>query len=75
LPFCHTRLKAARPSSPAYPRKLATWGDHIRKRTLDLNLLQREIAERPGVDEASVWTLESNRYVILQTERVMLFPR
>jgi transcriptional regulator with XRE-family HTH domain len=35
-------------------------GDHIRKRRLDLGLFQRQVAERIGVDEDSIYRWESN---------------
>jgi transcriptional regulator with XRE-family HTH domain len=40
---------------------LKTIGDHIKKRRLDLKLLQREVAERFGVDETTVQFWENNR--------------
>ena len=40
---------------------LSTIGDHLRKRRLDLGLLQREVARRIGADEASVTNWELNR--------------
>ena len=39
---------------------MKTLGDHIRKRRLDLGLLQREAAEQIGVDTASICNWESN---------------
>ena len=35
-------------------------GNHLRKRRLDPNLLQKDIAERPGAHEASVDSWENN---------------
>jgi len=61
LPFCHAHLKAGRPLPRAYPQVLVTIGDHLRKRRLDLGLLQRELAERLGVDEMTVTNWELNR--------------
>lgn len=61
LPFCHSTLTAPRPRSPAYPRELNTIGDHLRNRRLDLGLLQKEVAQRVGVDTASVTNWENNR--------------
>jgi transcriptional regulator with XRE-family HTH domain len=54
-------LKGQKPKSPKYPEKLKALGDHIRKRRLDLGLLQRETAERMGVDETTICNWESNR--------------
>ena len=39
---------------------MKTLGDHIRKRQLDLGLLQKEVAEKLGVDTASIVNWESN---------------
>ncbi|WP_157039893.1 helix-turn-helix domain-containing protein [Pelobacter propionicus] len=43
---------------PGYPTNPITIGDHIRKRRMDLGLLQREVAEIVGVTESSVWNWE-----------------
>jgi transcriptional regulator with XRE-family HTH domain len=40
---------------------LKTLGDHIRKKRLDLLLLQAEVALQIGVDEPSVYNWERNR--------------
>jgi transcriptional regulator with XRE-family HTH domain len=63
LPFCHAHLKGPRPLPRSYPQVLATIGDHLRKRRLDLGLLQREVAERLGVDQTTVTNWELNRTV------------
>jgi transcriptional regulator with XRE-family HTH domain len=60
LPFCHVRLSAPKPQQKAYPKQLKTLGDHLRKRRLDLGLLQKEVAEQLGVDTASICKWESN---------------
>jgi transcriptional regulator with XRE-family HTH domain len=44
------RLSARKPEKSAYPKELKTLGDHLRKRRLDLGLLQREVAQLLGVD-------------------------
>ena len=38
--------------------KASTLGEHIRKRRLDLGLLQVEVAARIGVTESTVWNWE-----------------
>ena len=38
-----------------YPVELRSIGDHIRKRRLDLGLLQIEVAVQIGVTESTVW--------------------
>jgi transcriptional regulator with XRE-family HTH domain len=42
------------------PAELNTVGDHIRRKRLDLKMLQREVAERIGVGETSVFKWEAN---------------
>jgi transcriptional regulator with XRE-family HTH domain len=61
LPFCGHRLLAPKPADPARPKEIRTLGDRLRTRRLDLGLLQRGVAERLGVSEASVWQWENNR--------------
>jgi transcriptional regulator with XRE-family HTH domain len=41
-----------------YPVELRSLGDHIRKRRLDLGLLQIEVAAQIGVTENTVWNWE-----------------
>ncbi len=60
LPFCRFTLKANKPQSSDYPEELKTLGDHLRKKRLDLKLLQRDIAQRLGVDETTVYNWEKN---------------
>ena len=60
LPFCHLCLKGKKPASPAYPKSLNTWGDHIRKRRLELGLRQRDVATQIGVDETTILNWERN---------------
>ena len=62
LPFCKVTLTASRPILPAYPRQLKTPGDYIRKRRLDLGLLQEDVARRLGIDTDSATNCEKNRY-------------
>jgi DNA-binding XRE family transcriptional regulator len=61
LPFCRVTLKARRPQSPAYPKKIKTLGDHLRKRRLDLALLQRQVADSIGVDKNTIANWEGQR--------------
>jgi transcriptional regulator with XRE-family HTH domain len=60
LPFCHAELRAPKPKPSAYPKQINTLGDHIRTRRLDLNLLQREVGDRIGVDALTITNWESN---------------
>jgi len=61
LPFCHLRLRAEKPKPVAYPREPKTLGDHLRKRRLDLGLLQKEAAAKLGVDVKTVTNWERQR--------------
>ncbi|MFQ5965235.1 MAG: helix-turn-helix domain-containing protein [Candidatus Scalinduaceae bacterium] len=60
LPFCQIRLKAQKPLPSAYPQTIKTLGDHLRKRRLDLKLLQKDVAQKLGVGETSVYNWENN---------------
>jgi len=61
LPFCHLTLKAKKPLPPAYPQAIETLGDHLRRKRLNLKLLQKEVASRIGVDDVSIYNWENNR--------------
>ena|SRR5258708_33294233 len=61
LPFYDITLAAKKPQNPAYPIELKTIGDHLRKRRLELNLLQKEVAKLIGADTTSLWAWETNR--------------
>jgi len=60
LPFCHLNLKSPKPDG-RYPSHLQRLGDHIRKRRLDLSLLQKEIAARLGADPTTVNNWETGK--------------
>jgi transcriptional regulator with XRE-family HTH domain len=64
------RLSTRKPENPAYPKALRTLGDHLRKRRLDLGLLQREAAARIGCSVSAVNNWERNR----TQPRVSLVP-
>ncbi len=61
LPFIHISLTASKPKSYEYPKDLKTLGDHLRKRRLDLKLLQKEVGQRTGGSVSDVWNWENNR--------------
>lgn len=54
-------MKGKVPLSKQYPREINSLGDHLRKRRLDLGFLQREVAEKIGVTEATIWNWERQR--------------
>ena len=60
MSFCHVSLKGERSLPKAYPRKFKTTGYHIRKKRLDLNLCQYEVAQIIGVDKTTVFNWERN---------------
>ena len=55
-PFCYVTLRGRRPLPAVYPKQLRTLRDHLRKRRLDLELLQRQVAEQICVDKSTVPT-------------------
>ena len=61
MPFCKLSLKAQKPLPDTYPQILRTIGDHLKKKRLDLGLLQKEVGERLGVDETTICNWENNR--------------
>jgi transcriptional regulator with XRE-family HTH domain len=61
LPCCHVTLSGSKPKNPAYPAELNTIGDHLRKRRLDLGLLQKEVAGQLGVTTCTIMYWETNR--------------
>jgi len=61
LPFCHLTLKAPKPLPSDYPLQIKSLGDHIRKRRLDLKILQKDVAKKIGIDETTIWFWENNR--------------
>jgi transcriptional regulator with XRE-family HTH domain len=63
LPFCKIELTAKKLLNPAYPKALNTLGDQIRKRRLDLKLMQKQAAEIIGTNETSLMTWERNQRV------------
>ena len=63
LPFCHVRLKSPKPHpNSRYPKELNTLGDHLRKRRLDLDLVQKDVNRILGVDKTTITNWENNRF-------------
>ena len=60
MPFCHLRLKGSKPPDLAYPNTLKTLGDHLRKKRLDLGLLQRDVAKKLRVAPSTITNWEGN---------------
>ena len=60
MAFWKFEIRAKRPI-PNVPQELKSIGDHIRKRRVELQLLQKEVATRLKVCEESVTLWETNR--------------
>ena len=58
LLFCRVRLKGKKPRDKAYPKEVTTIGDAIRKRRLDLGLLQKDVAKIMGCDKTTILNWE-----------------
>jgi transcriptional regulator with XRE-family HTH domain len=71
LPFYQVALPVQKPLPEAYPKTLKTLGDHLRKRRLDLKLLQKQVGERLGASAASVYNWESGMF----TPSIRFIPR
>ena len=71
MPFCKVQFRAPRPLPAAYPTELRTWGDHLRRRRLDLGLRQEDVAREAGVHRNTLQTWEQN----LAQPAVCLLPR
>jgi transcriptional regulator with XRE-family HTH domain len=75
LPFCHVTLRGQKPQPAVYPKELRTLGDHLRKRRLDLGLLQREVAAQISVakDTISNWEGNATSPDLRMVPRIMRF--
>lgn len=60
MPICQITLKASKPSKKPYPKELVTIGDHIKKKRLDLNLFQKDVARIVGVKKESICNWENS---------------
>jgi len=61
LPICNIQLKASKPIRKPCPKQLITYGDHLRKKRLDLNLSQSQVAKIINVTTDSITNWELNR--------------
>lgn len=75
LPICNIQLKAKKPINKAYPKELITYGDHLRKKRLDLNLSQPQVAKIINVTTESItnWELNRNTPNLIQIPRIISF--
>ena len=61
LPICNIVLNALKPERRPYPKELKTYGDHLRKKRLDLGLSQPQVAKIINVTPDSITNWELNR--------------
>jgi transcriptional regulator with XRE-family HTH domain len=54
-------LRAKKPDFRPYPKELKSIGDHLRKRRLDLKMLQKELADKFGTTTCTIRNWEKNR--------------
>lgn len=62
LPICNIQLRGAKPDRRPYPKELLTYGDHIKKHRLALNLSQPKVADILNVQTDTVTNWELNRF-------------
>ncbi len=68
LPTWQITLNAKKPSKT--PQNPKTLGEHIRKRRMELNLLQSEVAKIIGVTKCTIYNWENN----LSSPRIIFLP-
>jgi magnesium chelatase family protein len=71
MPFLPIELSAAESIPRNYPFSPKGLGEHLKKRRMDLNLLQREVAEKLGVTHDSILNWEKG----YSQPRLNLLPR
>jgi len=63
LPFSTLIKTLKRPFRSNYPQNPVTIGDHIRKRRIDLRMLQKEVANIIGVSEDCLANWENDKNI------------
>ena len=70
-------IKAKKPNKKPYPKELNTYGDHLRKKRLDLgpSLSQLQVVRIIKVDENSItqWELNNTKPSIKQIPKIVSF--
>lgn len=74
-PSVNLTLKAKRPDKRPYPKQLITYGDHLRKKRLDLNLSQPQVAKLLNVTPDSItnWELNRNTPDLIYVPKIISF--
>ncbi|GAB3430706.1 hypothetical protein GCM10027516_38510 [Niabella aquatica] len=75
MPIGNIQLRGKKPENRAYPKELLTYGDHIRKRRLDLGMSQSEVAKIMNVqtDTITNWELNKNSPVLIHIPSIIKF--
>ena len=75
MPICNIKLKAKKPNRKPYPKALITYGDHLRKKRLDLDLTQPQVAKLINVTTDSItnWELNRNTPDLNQIPKIISF--
>jgi transcriptional regulator with XRE-family HTH domain len=76
LPFSAMAYRVPKPKGDKYPRQLLTIGDHIRKRRMDLGLLQSDVSKIIGtksIDAVRNWELGKEQPQIHHMPEVIKF--
>ncbi len=71
LPCLHYESQTGKPMPISYPENPVTIGDHIRKKRMDLKLLQKDVGVILGVTECSITNWEKNRSI----PQINFFPK
>ncbi len=68
-------FKAKKPNRKPYPKELKTYGDHLRKKRLDLDLSQPQVAKilKVVTDSITQWELNSTKPSIKQIPKIISF--
>lgn len=71
LPFCELEMSSFQWKERSLPQDLKTVGDHIRRRRLERELLQKDVANILQVSEDTITYWENNRTI----PQIQLMPR
>jgi transcriptional regulator with XRE-family HTH domain len=75
LPIIHLALNTGKPNRSDYPKVPKTIGEHIKKRRMDLKLLQKDIGQRLGVHCLTItnWELGKTKPEIRHLPTIISF--
>jgi transcriptional regulator with XRE-family HTH domain len=59
--MCHRSVTVGKPAPYDLPREPRTWGEHLRRQRILRGLLQREVADKIGVDVFTVLNWERGK--------------